>query len=368
MHEKGNKGSTFQQTISKQLDKIVTSLAPEVLKAALSTLKKIFDNIIQHPNDDKYRRINKTPSSKMWRYPVCEELMKMSGWVVEDDHVRLRDDSHVHIVSQLLELSCGREYVQVFSSGNRKTKYAVSEYESLVECLQYSNISDVQRSLKPCNISTAGMIYCENGSSVNLLLPVIISQKLDIVELLVRKYSVDPYAADDNGTQHVFLAFSISSQSFIINLLKICGVNMSCKLPKSGFTILHHAVKTSCFKVVRFLVEKCQVDLNLCDNCFGTPLHIAYMYGQSKLVQYLIRYGADEMAVDSGGKIPHHYIEGVPELIAMSEAIKNCRIVHRIPGSAEYMYYSKLCNTGTASEEAVTRTMEKFPSLKAQVH
>ena len=29
--------------------------------------------------------------------------MKMSGWVVEDDHVRLRDDSCVQIVSQLLE-------------------------------------------------------------------------------------------------------------------------------------------------------------------------------------------------------------------------------------------------------------------------
>ena len=30
--------------------------------------------------------------------------MKMSGWVVEDDHVRLRDDSCVQIVSHLLVL------------------------------------------------------------------------------------------------------------------------------------------------------------------------------------------------------------------------------------------------------------------------
>jgi len=38
----------------------------------------------------------------VWQYPAGE-LMKMSGWVVEDDHVRLRDDSCVQIVFQLLK-------------------------------------------------------------------------------------------------------------------------------------------------------------------------------------------------------------------------------------------------------------------------
>ena len=91
---------TFQlnSMLSAQLSAFLT---PKYLEATLSTLRKIFDNIIQHPNDDKYCQIklaNKTFSSKVWRYPACEELMKMSGWVVEDDHVTLRDDSHVHIV------------------------------------------------------------------------------------------------------------------------------------------------------------------------------------------------------------------------------------------------------------------------------
>ena len=87
--------------LSAQLDKIAASLSPEDLEATLSTLRTIFDNIIQHPNDDKYRQIklaNKTFSSKVWRYPACEELMKMSGWVEEDDHVRLRDATHLQTV------------------------------------------------------------------------------------------------------------------------------------------------------------------------------------------------------------------------------------------------------------------------------
>ena len=81
--------------ISKQLDELVTSLSPEDREATLSTLRRIFDNIIQHPNDNKYRQIKLTDepfSSKVWQYPAGEELMKMSGWIVEDDH----EMTHVH--------------------------------------------------------------------------------------------------------------------------------------------------------------------------------------------------------------------------------------------------------------------------------
>ena len=71
-------------------------------------LKMISDNIIHHPNDDKYHQIkliDETFVSKVWQYsyPAGEEFMKMSGWVVEDDNVRLRYDSGVQIVSQLLK-------------------------------------------------------------------------------------------------------------------------------------------------------------------------------------------------------------------------------------------------------------------------
>ena len=46
--------------LQHQIDQIVTSLRPEDLDAAFSTLSKIFDNAIQHPNDDKYRQIKLT--------------------------------------------------------------------------------------------------------------------------------------------------------------------------------------------------------------------------------------------------------------------------------------------------------------------
>ena len=355
--------------LSKQLDKIITSLGPEDLETTLSTLRKIFDNIIQHPNDDKYRQIklaNKTFSSKVWRYPACEELMKMSGWVVEDDHVRLKDDSHVYIVSQLLESLCGQKDVskkQPYSSSSSVTTYSVDTYEALISTLLNGNISEIRHLLKPCNITAAGRIYCENGSSQNLLIAAVLNQKIDVVELLAKEYSVDPYVTDEDNSPMVYQVFYKAPQSFIVNFLKICGVKTSFKYTRSGFTLLHQAVFTCCFHVVCFLVEECEVDVNICTNYAYTSLHIAYTAGHTHIAQYLIQHGADVMAVNDNGDTPYDLIDGIPKLITLSQALQNARIIHQVPGSAEYMYYVKLRNKGIEVNEAVTLTMEQFPSL-----
>lgn len=87
-------------------------MGPEDQKATLTTLKIIFEKVIQNPNEDKFRQIklaNERFSSKVWRHPAGEELMKMSGWLVEDDYVRLRDESSTQtilaIASQKLKVS-----------------------------------------------------------------------------------------------------------------------------------------------------------------------------------------------------------------------------------------------------------------------
>ena len=92
---------------------LVTALVEELKKstqkdreATLSTLKKIYDNIIQHPNDDKYRQIkltNKRFSNDVRRYPAAVNLMKMAGWEEDGDCVRLRDDSDAKAIFELLE-------------------------------------------------------------------------------------------------------------------------------------------------------------------------------------------------------------------------------------------------------------------------
>ena len=289
--------------------------------------------------------------------------MKVGGWVVEDDHVRLRDDSHVHIISQLLESFCEQKDVnkkQPCSSNSSVPTYSVDKYNALISAIVHGNISDIKHLLKPCNISTTGRIYCENGSSHNLLYAAVLGQTIDVVELLVIEYSVDPYVADEDFLYEVFFK---APQSFIINCLKIWGVKTSFKSTDTGFTLLHHAVFSCCFRIVCFLVEKCGVDVNMCDNDLQTPLHMAYMTGHTHIAQYLIQHGADVMAVNTNGHTPYDYIDGIPELITLSQELQNSRIIHQVFGSAEHMYFIKLCNMGIKFDEAVTLTMEEFPSL-----
>ena len=96
----------------------MANLSPEEQTATLSTLKKIFGNVIQNPNDCKYRQIklaNQRFKDEVWKYPFSEELMKTSGWIVEGDDITLRDDSHIQvdlaIISHRLQVSDAYVYI-----------------------------------------------------------------------------------------------------------------------------------------------------------------------------------------------------------------------------------------------------------------
>ena len=175
--------------ILKQLNKLDALLSPESQEATLSTLKKTFDNIIQHPNDDGHRQIklnDDTFVSKVWQYPAGEELMKMSGWVVEDDHVRLRDDSCVQLVSQLLKSF-------LCSSATGVVPLPDNEFQLLIKALYNGDIPCIQRLLKPSHISPNGRMYSESGSSLNLLKAATIAQQIDFVKLLLTDYRIAGY-------------------------------------------------------------------------------------------------------------------------------------------------------------------------------
>ena len=122
----------------------------------------------------------------------------------------------------------------------------------------------------------------------------------------------------------------------------------------------------NCFDVVSFLLEECSgIDVNVTmDDCLYTPLHLAYLNGHTQIAQYLIQHGADVYAVDSNGHTPYEYIDGHPDFIKNSECLQNRRKIHHIPYSIEHCYYMKLFNIGIDEQEAVSLTMEQFPSLK----
>ena len=350
--------------ITKQIDKLIASLSPKDREATLSTLRRIFDNIIQHPNDGKYRQIkltSKTFSSKVWQYPAGEELMKMSGWVVEDDHVRLRDDSCVQIVSQLLKSFLS-------SSATGVVPLPDDEFQVLIKALYNGDVPCIQKLLKASHISPNGRVYSESGSLLNLLKAATIAQQIDIVKLLLTDYSMDPYVmsvGNDPSMLYIEYIFIYAPQSFIIAIMKYCGVKSDFKTTQ-GFSLLHYAVICNCFDVVCFLLEECSdIDVNVTTDDLQTPLHLAYLTGNTQMAQYLIQHGADVYAVDSNGcRTPYEYIDGDPDCIKHSEYLQNKRKICHIPFSIEHCHYMELRTLGIDEQEAVSLTMEKFPSLK----
>ena len=350
--------------ILKQLDKLDTLLRPESREATFSVLERIFDNIIQHPNDDKYRQIKLTSkafSSKVWQYPAGEELMKMSGWVVEGDHVRLRDDSRVQIVSQLLKSFLS-------SSATGVVPFPDDEFQVLIKAFYNGDIPCIQKLLKVSHISPNGRIYSESGSSLNLLEAATIAQQIDIVKLLLTDYSMDPYVMNmnvDTSFPYIEYIFHWAPQSFIIAIMKYCGVKSDFKITR-GLSLLDCAVMCNCFDVVCFLLaEHSDVDVNITDDdTLQTPLHWAYLHGHTQIAQYLIQHGADVYAVNSNGHTPYEYIDGDPDCIEYSEYSQNRRKIYHIAFSIEHCYYMKLINIGIDVKEAISLTMEQFPSLK----
>ena len=352
--------------LSKQLNKLVTSLSPKDKEDTLSTLKRIFDNIIQHPNDDKYHQIkltDETFTSKVWRYPAGEELMELSGWIVEGDHVTkliLRDDSRVQIVSHVLKSFLSSSATSVMPLPHH-------EFEVLIKAFYNGDIAFIQNLLKVSHISPNGRIYSESGSSINLLHATTIAQQVGIAKLLMTDYSVDPYVknmGDDISFPCIEYIFYFAPQSFIIAIMKHCGVKIDFKT-MNGFSLLHIAVIYNCLDVVSFLLEECSdIDVNVTTDYLYTPLHLAYLFGHLQIAQYLVQHGADLYAVGSDGHMPYEYIDGDPDYIKNSEYLQNRRKIHHIPYSTEHCYYMKLRNIGIDDNEAVSLTMEQFPSLK----
>ena len=350
--------------IAKQVEKFLTSLSLKDQEDALSTLKSIFGNIIQHPNDEKYHQIkltNETFASKVWQYPAGEELMKMSGWVVDGNHIRLKINSCVQIVSQLLKSFLSSSTTGVVS-------FPDYEFQVLIKAFYYGEITCIQKLLKLSHISSTGSIYSESGSSLNLLEAATISQQLDIVKLLLTDYLMDPYVMSmrDNTTlPYIEYLFYYAPQSFIIAIMKHCGIKTDFRTT-DYYSLLHIAVISNCFNVVSFLLEeRSSIDVNVTtDNDYLlTPLHLAYLYGHTEIAQYLIQHGANVFAMDSDGHTPYEYIDGDPDCILDSEYSQNRRKIHHIPYSIEHCHFMRLINIGI-DEEAVSLTVEQFPSLK----
>ena len=389
--------NTKECDLSEQLRKLLVFFAnPKDREATLSTLKRIFDNIIQHPNDDKYRQIkltDETFSSKVWQYPAGKEFMKMSGWVVEDDHVRLRNDSYVQIVSNLLvlkEAELNKTIMQPSQCTPKMPLTILDERKRVNTDVTGSNhftFSDdeTRQSILLAIVFGQGAIFKEIikqydpyfiqnvlVTSITLIETAFFNRQIGIARILVREYGANVNIVDKTGCPCVLQLFhgcdsTESCQALIIEFIKEFEIDVD----KYRYVAkaLHLAVLHKLFTVVKFLVEDCKVDVNCTSTLYndGTALHMAYGIGEKNIAQYLIEHGADQDAIDGNGNKPKDY-----ELCGDSTNVYSLnskflcmkRMIWKSMASDEYQYFAKLGAQGLPEHEAVDLTFKKFPSLQ----
>ena len=123
---------------------------------------------------------------------------------------------------------------------------------------------------------------------------------------------MDANLLQDNGDPWFLKLFegcnsTKACQRLIIQFVKDFNLNIH-KEGLNNRIALQLAMLHKLFIVVKFLVEKCKVDINSIDEpTGGNVLHMAYGMGKENIAQYLIEHGADQKAVDNCGKKPKDY-------------------------------------------------------------
>ena len=327
-----HKVQTISQTVQWLVQKscvrtLVDSLeksTPEDREATLSTLKNVFDNIFQHPNDEKYRQIKLTDqkfSSQVWRYRAAVNVMEMAEWEEDGDYVRLRDESHAQAISKLLEQELQkireptpkrrRLHKNVNTGASSSSECCVLTQEKageIIIAIQNGHGKLLKELLSPYHATCVKNMQV--AESVSIIACVYMTRQIGIARLLVNEYGVDfNVLHEGDGYPEYFMLFdgcdsTESCQSLIIEFIKELNVDVHNYKPSDVFIALHFAVLHKLLTVIKFLVEECKVNVNCVSHkvANATPLHMAYGIGEERIAQYLIEHGADQNALDTDGR------------------------------------------------------------------
>lgn len=360
----------------QQLNSLTKSLNIGNQEATLSTLKKIYGNIVKYPEDAKYRQIKLTDepfSNQVWQYPAAAKLMKMSGWVVEGTHAVLRDDSHVGTVAQLLE-SVSIPSQLLFKAPYSETVITDMNHDQMTieSAIVNGNGKVLKEVLDKYDASSVKDIRLSNN--VHIISTVLMFRQIGIARILAGRYQVDFNQVSDTGHPYHSILFqaagdsSESRQSLMIEFIKDFKLDFTAY--NQEVPVLHYTMLLKLFTVLKFLVEEHGVNVNTVSLLVKgtTCLHVAYGMKQDSMVKYLIEHGADQTILDEDGKKASDYRFSKSEnyfSIISEHLIKKAKILDYSQTAGESLdYYAELTSQNVSKYDAVERVFKQFPSLE----
>ena len=340
--------------------------------------------IIQRPNDDKYRQIKlagKTFSNSVWRYPAAVELMKKSGWVVESGCVKLRDDSCIRIVAELLESVCKKNSHKWLLFKQPSSDHAARVITGLNDdqlCITQAIGSGdgklLRKVLDKYDVSVIKEIRL--ASNVHIITAVLLFRQIGIARILATEYGVDFNKVNSTGRPYYYVLFdavdsSNSAQSLMIELIKELKLDVATHY--QHVPVLHHAVLLKLDIVLKFL-EEYKVDINSVSLGLNrsTCLHVAYSMKQENMISYLIEQGADQNILDEDGKKPSDY-RFLEQNTAHSYNSLSQKLIMRAKAldftknkGMSAIYYGELAAQNVPLFDALDRVFKEFPSLDGE--
>ena len=114
-----------------------------------------------------------------------------------------------------------------------------------------------------------------------------------MVTTLLDKLGVDPNLKNDKGVPDFFGSRSPEMLQLFISK----GVDITTRIFKRGWTLLHTVVRLGDLKMIEYLVKNKLFDVNVKSRDNETPLHVASQFGLSTVVEMLISLGAEVNAL-----------------------------------------------------------------------
>ena len=326
------------------------------------------------PDVDKYRQIkvaNKKFSNTVWKYPAGKKLMMMSGWAVESDHVRLKDDSYIQTVTRLLTsytldkqlksetglLPSNTAALASTCNDDEMCELPVEYQFEMFETIGYGDSLKLRSLLEQIKIPVKKILLY----GAPLVQTALALRRIGIARILIKEYSLEI----NSIYIQKFLEHG-APESEVLDLIK----EFSIDIKDIGF--VSNALLSKCFEIVKYAIEKCGFDVNTIikdatnTKLHGTLLHLAYYINETAFAEYLISKGADKNATDTQGLKPMEYSGGIDPVIKQSEYLVQRRLLRQTFYSEENAHYIMLCGKGYSEEEATKLVIEKFPSLKVE--
>uniref|UniRef100_A0A6G3MHE0 26S proteasome non-ATPase regulatory subunit 10 (Trinotate prediction) n=1 Tax=Henneguya salminicola TaxID=69463 RepID=A0A6G3MHE0_HENSL len=91
------------------------------------------------------------------------------------------------------------------------------------------------------------------------------------------------------------------------DLKELYSKNSACIQEGGQRTCLHWACSSGQIEVANWLIDECNVDIDVQDDCGWLPLHVCASAGRTQLVEKLLERGAKTDQLNDNGCTPLHY-------------------------------------------------------------